>query len=74
MPRTFLKQDAATPAVEAKVESDWRQEAAALAELVARWRADEPVYRQKLLVIEGNFVKLTMEGKDPAAEAQKLKK
>ena len=68
------KLEGATSAVEAKPEPDWRQEAVRFADIIARWRADEPIYRQKLLVIEGNFTKIAMGGGDPVAEAQKLKK
>ena len=74
MARTFLKQEATPPAVEAKAAADWQQEAAALAGLVAKWREDEPVIRQKLLVIESTFIQLTMSGRDPASEAQELKR
>ena len=74
MPKNPVKQDVATATAEARTESSWREEAAKLADVVARWRAEEPIYTQKLLVIEANFTKLSMAGQDPAAEARKLKK
>ena len=74
MAKNPVKQvDVATATAEA-TESNWQDEAAKLADVIARWRNEEPIYRQKLLVIEGNFTKLMMAGGDPVAEARQLKK
>ena len=71
MAKNPVKQAVATAEA---AESNWREEAAKLADIVAHWRADEPIYSQKLLVIEANFTKLSMVGQDPAAEGRKLTK